>query len=1006
MKRITGLVLCLAGLWTQGVRGDDDLRYDMGPADSPVAVGFQKIGLEDMYDAERGFGWETAPESDFSRDKHWPGELPYWHDQLRELPLDPLARDGVASGGTMVFRVDVPKGQYVVRGWIGDYVEYALHQNLEVNGQQVFKDLDAGLGGIWGQILWTAVTPFRGVVNADEGTLRFAFSTEGEPGKFQARLTGLQIRRYVPGPVRLNGTELEWTGPSLPRADFVCKMLNSGEISHASKHIQAIPTAGAGRYYHACLWEALAGRMELIDPAKSLAAVEAALRLLEKPIPEVDPVALIERKQILEEYRDAHKKVRMMGYRRADELTKTNQFRRLQEARALAAQILPDEPLYWQGRLLQARVHFWIGREGNKREADLAKPVIEDLLRVFPDNRMVRMYANQIGHDLRVAPIREFVVETPGAPEWAVVQRALLSTVKSVIQFWTTERQLENGEIGGGWNDDVEILRKWGAVASAVDLPVVNQGIARLADGVWEANSDLQQHGYPRGKNDVEHGAEDVSDTQPVSIALNYGEPRFVARCLLNSSHIERLWTGRTENGRRHFKSYNYGWDVVDDDPEARFDVVLNARAANPGLYAAWYTQNAQLLGVLEEWSESWVAAAMSTEGNKPRGVFPAGVKFPEGRSFDPWYSTPTYKNYTKPGYYDHLLFEHLLGMWLITGKERYLEPMHGAMELAVAQWQSGASGPEGSAAWAGQAMRRRIVETACRWRLITGDERYDEFLRAESVPLVQYQLGGADRGDVVNALRAAIDYNATNYEMLTSEVLFTDRVFLKGANEIATIYGGGVGISRCPSQAVRWENGGEDLAAWVEEAGHTHFRASVFNFAAQERQVGMQHWRLQPGVYSLSLRSEESPGTGEPPQTVTLRHRGDSIPLSLPSRVSYEVELKQVNRFAWDPSTLPDLAAPRKPKSVSARQVEWKIFNLGSQAAHAVQVELRAGETVLAQQRIAELPGVRDYRLGEAMVSFACEVPDVPLTLLLDPQDDIAEITERNNRVSMQADR
>ncbi|TDC61078.1 GDSL-type esterase/lipase family protein [Streptomyces hainanensis] len=83
-----------------------DLRYDFGPADSPVAEGFVGVSPETLYTAERGYGFTDATNL-ISRDRG-PG-------------TDDLGRDFVAYfDGRYEFRTDVPNGTYAATAYVGD----------------------------------------------------------------------------------------------------------------------------------------------------------------------------------------------------------------------------------------------------------------------------------------------------------------------------------------------------------------------------------------------------------------------------------------------------------------------------------------------------------------------------------------------------------------------------------------------------------------------------------------------------------------------------------------------------------------------------------------------------------------------------------------------------------------------------------------------------------------------------------------------------------------------
>ena len=986
------LLLTTLALLARPADATEEWKLDLGPSDSPVAAGWTPLTPDDAYTPQRGCGWIRRPESAFSRDRYWNGELPLWHAPLRELPLDPLTRDGVASQQPMELRLDVPEGNYVVRVWFGDYIEAAKNQCVDANGRPVGERVTAGIGGLWGQILRAVTVPVRGVASADHGQLRLVFRTT--QAKHAARVVAAQVRRYAPGWVRLEGTQLRWSGPASPDAEEVCRLLNAGDAAKARQRIAGI-AANSRRFERACLLEALSGSLAIIDPRECETIVKEACDLLASEIPGVAPHAVAERRQLLSDWRTALGYYRMMRYAAAYRETKKDSYRRYEESASLAGTILPDEPAYWQAQLLRARLHCWRGMEGDPVSTQRAKPIIETLFKNFPDHRIVRLYANQPAPSLRP----RLPSPPAGAPDWAVRERELLVSVLDVARFWITQRQTPEGELGGGWNDDVEVLRRWGAVALAVDVPWLNEAIAKMADGAWNENPDLQKFGYPADIGDVEHNAEDVSDTQPLALALNYGQPRFVERCLHAVRSFGTHWTAISPSGHRRFKSYNYGAERIDPNPNAAYDVPLNARAAKPGLWAVWYNGEPGVLRLFREWGLGWVEACARAAGGKPAGVIPAGVRVSDD-SFPPkWYATPGYSAIGSARY-SELLYEHLLAMWSFTGDAQFLAPLHSTMQF-VLQQRGAEGGAAGSAPWTARQLWPQVREVASKWRLISGDTRYDEALRADAMPYVRQLLGEKDELLLGN-LKQAAQGNSERFEMLTSEVLFTDRIFIRGHEHLYAMYGGGVGdTSGCPGWAVRWEKAGEDLAAWVVEATTARFRARVYSFADAEREFAMQHWRLAPGRYKLTLRADAAEASPLWTREVELPHRGDSVPLRLPAERALVVEMTQLAKRPWDPAALADLAAAPAPSSAVGEPVAWEVFNLGCVTAKGATVRLSCDGRLVESRTLTEVPAARDYALGRAVVRFPYRpAAGAKLTLALDPDDRIPEITERNNSV------
>ena len=121
----------------------------------------------------------------------------------------------------------------------------------------------------------------------------------------------------------------------------------------------------------------------------------------------------------------------------------------------------PLRPIWamYRGRMLLWRViqSGPLLRVKETREAYYgeARRLLEEAKAAFPDNRIIRMYLGEpIPWPRQYAPL-------PEAPEWANHQREGLEKLTDVIHWWISERQLEDGQFGGGWGDDVEMWRWW-----------------------------------------------------------------------------------------------------------------------------------------------------------------------------------------------------------------------------------------------------------------------------------------------------------------------------------------------------------------------------------------------------------------------------------------------------------------------------------------------------------------------------------------------------------------
>ncbi|HDN67926.1 MAG TPA: hypothetical protein ENF86_03115 [Firmicutes bacterium] len=268
-----------------------------------------------------------------------------------------------------------------------------------------------------------------------------------------------------------------------------------------------------------------------------------------------------------------------------------------------------------------------------------------------------------------------------GAPEWALAEREALYRVTEIFRWWVTNRQIENGEMGGGWGDDCEMLRAWPIAIMAADDPMILTGWRRMAKGIWKALN--LQLGYVNEITDVEHGAEPLTDTHAMMIGLDYGNPLFVERCMRSMRCMRDVWTGVNPKGHLLFRSHYFSATQVDTTPPHDTDVCYNARAARPGVWVAWYNRHPEILNLFSEWARSWCEMARRTDCGKPAGVIPAQIHF-STESFTP-YRDAWYKGYFGWNFEAFgEMYDQLLATSILTGDETLAAPILNSLELCA----------------------------------------------------------------------------------------------------------------------------------------------------------------------------------------------------------------------------------------------------------------------------------------------------------------------------------
>ncbi|UCH62738.1 MAG: hypothetical protein JSU77_13275 [Fidelibacterota bacterium] len=831
-----------------------------------------------------------------------------------------LTIDGVLSKSTVVFQVDIPDGEYFLTVTLGSgSLDDQKTMNVEVNGVTFEEQLE---------------TPWYG-----------------------RRLSYRTLRKRV---VASKG---------------YIKVSVSGDSAGVGVHaIELRPVVPPDRI-----------RFQTQLEADTAAVAKAARRLEKKLNKNPDDQAARNRLRLLNSYLRAVYFYDIGWWSWAVKETGLSIFNRYWAASDALRQILADEsdPLYDRAAYLLGKIHYWLYQEQhveyNRLEAERFFHLIADK---YPRHKQLRMYLGEkIRHNSPCSP------RNGKSPLWASKQQEAMCRILEVIHWWVDNRQVENGEMGGKYADDVEMLRWWPAAIFGADDPKARLGYKRLVEGVW--NSGLLERGYSKAVEDVEHSAELFSDTHPAMLLMEYGNPTYIERNLISMQNFENTWTGITPRGHRHFKSCYLSASTVTEDPPVSVDVPMNSRATIGGLWVMWYQRSPILMRLFSEWGRAWVEDARRIDKNKPHGLLPSAVAFATdeiGGYSDNWYHPNLgWQYYQWDSGASLEMYNQLLGTSLVTGDPELRWPVDESVAFLQRQAQVPTSETTtlGSPAWAREKLLDpSFIELVGRAKVLTGSDRYDEFLRSHATGYIKYLLTH-DKSHLIRACDRLIDNVAYNFELRTSEVKFTDRVYMGGAELLYSMYTGGIGRGgEYPGAAVTWEHTGTDMAILVTEASKTALKILSYNFN-REKSVNLRLWRLEEGRYSLRTgrdKDEDDDIDGDETRTeFELSERGERLSISVPSQTLFVFELMQEERSERPLSPRPDLGLSQvdldfsnpQPKPGDKVELIVTVHNIGSADAHDVQVLFYVDNEQIGMRTIDLIeapndlhPRVREVRL------------------------------------------
>lgn len=542
-----------------------------------------------------------------------------------------------------------------------------------------------------------------------------------------------------------------------------------------------------------------------------------------------------------------------------------------------ANEIAETSPLYpiwciYRGRAL-IQVPIQIGRLSRSPEArkpyfDKGRQLLQVAKEAFPENRIVRMYLDE------PIPWPAINPPDPKAPDWANHQRESLEKLADIITFWVEHRQAPDGQFGGGWGDDVEQWRQWATVLIGFEDPAVNAAQEKLSNGLFAL--PRMAKGYTDRVSDVEHTGEDSGDAGTAMMHIDPENPVWQARALTIGNLMETLWTATNDRGQLQFKSTYFSSGEVDASPRRACDTIFHPRAVQPALLYWQRTHDEKMTGLFSAWMDTWVDATARAERGKPAGVIPSAIHFPSGSVGgvgENWW-LPEIKReggevYKWPSHM-RMMTSTLLLTAHVTGDRKYLAPIESMAEVRRDYLADPVKDPApGSKAWCGKHVEG-LIDALGKYRILTGDNRYDDLLLADASGYVRFRLTG-DRDQVTQGLAKTARGFGHDRAAYCEEVRWTDRVFgyhrrypahyldppLPRPNLgllYSTVTGDFGNPMYFPMNAVRWKTIPQDIAVMVTDHSTIHLAAELYHFGDAPRAMGADLYLLDPGTYALTL--------------------------------------------------------------------------------------------------------------------------------------------------------
>ena len=519
---------------------------------------------------------------------------------------------------------------------------------------------------------------------------------------------------------------------------------------------------------------------------------------------------------------------------------------------------------------------------GGNYQREIYLKDFSDLLKLYPNDEILRMLNGELIYSPSYCDIYK---EDPKIPKWAALQLEAICRLSNEVDWWVNKKQAPNGELGGKIDDDVEILREWSPLLLYGNKNVI-KGWTRLANAIW--NSPGVFKGYSRNILDVEHSAEFIADSTPELILIDTGT-NYLSRLEYTAEHFKNLWSVKNKFGRRFFKSGWYSSTQIDERPPRNRDVDYNARAIKPLRFLAWATQDTQYISLLEQWSKAWLSASLKTEKGKPLGIIPPSIRYyDEAINGD---EPNWYKANMMWSYYDwshssgSKILDNLVFTYTLTKDDSLLLPLELSLELIDKLIKKGVNLKdgkflEGSEEWAAQNLMNEdgFWNSVQIWRLLKNDKKYDDMISKYASYYIRYLMTG-DKRNLEKGLNELLTTLRYNTPLRTDMVMHTDRVRIPGTTELrAMISGDGSPEGGSPFYAASWQDTDNKLAIVLEKFDNDSLIINTYYAGNKDKEFTLRPWLLENGTYNIFINDVMV-------NNIIISKRGEEITLLIPAK-------------------------------------------------------------------------------------------------------------------------
>jgi hypothetical protein len=607
---------------------------------------------------------------------------------------------------------------------------------------------------------------------------------------------------------------------------------------------------------------------------------------------------------------------------------------------------------------------------------------ISDLLRVDPENDLGRKYWNETNRE-QLKPPFTLPQAPPGVPQWAFLQVEDLRQLKSLINWYIDNRQISNGEFGGGLSDDSDFLNWWPGLAfMGADPDKLKTSLLKTMEAIYAQG--MFTNGLSNAQYDELHSYEDGLNVLGQAIMIDYGSPRMLERAMETSRRLEWL-TGYNSAGQRQIRSVYFSGTKMAESGVWGWAKDRSYMVFHPALQLVSFNGTPSTRKMVEEIADGFLAHRRPDANGKMTMHFSVNFHTNEDLSSNgamtPWFM--------------------LWAAYKWTGDQKYIAPFND-------------NGPDSLRTINADALDiLHVRDTWGKQLLATNapNRRTDSGNAGETNEQLAWQLTG-DTSQLEKVYATQIE-TAYDRQFINREgSLWIDRVYFNNG-ELQRSRLGGVALMRnyiYPGNVVSWRFAApandESVAILVPEGTPDHIRILAYNFDDKPVSAQMTGWEIDPGQWEVTQSIQTT--ADAPLSNTTSRtepfERSRSLDVTFAPRATtvLELNLKQKGVPYW---SRPDLGIDPEDINIESRRMVVMVHSLGAVEAPSAQVILRDrdGKT-LATAKTPALAAPTDLqpKVATVFLQLPSKANLEDATVTLQSAGGVPEITLMNNTVHL----